>query len=151
MKLNYYEIFDKFSGLKNRDERKAYLKKCENITLLKILKAAFNPNIKFFITHIPEKYKPNTNIVPGMSDYSMEQVINKIYLFELNNPRTPNLTYAKREQLLLQFLDGMEPREAKIFLDVLFKTIDVKFLTASLVREVWPGLLPVQLDVQKKE
>lgn len=151
MKLNYYEIFDNFSSLKTKDERKAYLKKCENITLLKMMSACFNPRIKFFITHVPGKWKPNETIRPGMGDYTMEQVINKIYLFEVGNPRTPNLTYAKREQLLLQFLDGMEPREGKIFLDILFKTMDVKFLTASLVREVWPGLLPVSLDAPKKE
>lgn len=149
MKRYYFELFADFEALKTRDERKAFLKKMESMTFLKMLKGAFNPRIQYFLKKVPEKYKPQP-IALGLEDYTMEQVFNKIYLFEPGHPRDPKITYQKREQLLVQFLEGMHPSEAKILLDILMKSLDVKFLTASLVREVWPGLLPVTLDAPKK-
>lgn len=151
MKRYFFEIFADFENLKTRDERKVFLKSIENQTLLMMLKAAFNPRIKFFLIKVPAKYKPNMSMPLGMADYTMEQVFNKIYLFEPGHPRDPKITYEKREQLLVQFLEGMPEKEAKILLDVMLKSLDVKYLTASLVREVWPGLLPVTLDVPAKK
>lgn len=140
--MAYYEIFDEFASKKTKNERYEVLKKYNSTTLQRILRAAFHPNIKFFLEKIPEKYKPNIALKPGMSDYTLEQAMNKIYLFEVGNPRSLNLSYQKREQLLVQFLEGMEPREADLFLNILFKTMNVRYLTAALVREWWPSLLP---------
>lgn len=139
---SYYEIFDEFGKQKTKEERIHFLKAHDSTTFRRVMRAAFHPNIKFFLTKVPAAYKPSTSIVPGMADCTMEQVMNKIYLFEVGNPRSINLTYAKREQLLIQFLEGMEPREAKILLDVLFKSIDVRYLTYTLVREIWPSEFP---------
>lgn len=146
MKKFYYELFDEFETLKTKDERKAWLSRHDTITLRRILRAAFNPRIKFFITHVPAKFKGNRSLGTTMADYSLDQVMGKIHLFELGHPEYAHLTYKKREELLLQFLDGMPEREALLLIDVLFKQLSVKFLTPALVREVWPGLIPLSLD-----
>ena len=150
MKKNYYEIFDEFEKLKNKDDRIRFLRAHDTITLRKIIAAAFNPRIKFHITKVPAKYKPSV-LRAGMNDFTLDHVMNKIYLFEVGNPRTPNITEGKREMLLIQFLEGMEPREADLLLSIIFKTLDVKYLTAALVKEVWPGLIPIELNVAAKK
>ena len=138
----YHEIFADFTKLKNREARIGFLRSNDSITMRKIMRAAFHPNIKFFLTGVPSTYKPNPAIKDGMCDYTLDQAINKIYLFELGNPRSAQLTYKKRESLLLQFAEGMPPSEAIIFFSILLKTLNVKYLTPNLVRETWPGLIP---------
>jgi hypothetical protein len=150
MQRYFHEIFADFSKLKTKDERINFLRRHDSITLRRIVKAAFHPGIKFFITHVPAAYKPNPNMRNGMHDRTLEQAMNKIYLFEISNPRTPRLTYKKRESLLIESLETLAPDEAKIFLDLLFKTLDVRYLTASLVREVWPGLIPPHDEIVLK-
>jgi hypothetical protein len=147
----FYELFDEFEKLKTKEERIRFLRANSTPTLQKMMRAAFNPRIKFYLDRVPKKYKPSDSLRRGMADFRMEQVFVKIHLFELGQPEYAHLSYEHRDKLLCNFLEGMEPREAKILLDILLKALDVKFLTASLVRETWPGLLPVFLDAPAKK
>ena len=142
MQKNMYEIFDEFSKATDKESRKKVLRQNSSDTLKKVLRAAFHPNIKFYIKQVPQNYKPSI-MKPGMADYKMINVINKIYLFELGNPKTPaNMSDTKRDKLLIPFLEGMEAREANVLIGMMFKTLDVRFLTYSLVKEVFPDIIP---------
>lgn len=138
----YCEIFEEFAAQTTKSDRIAILRKYDTVTLRRILRCIFHPTVKFFITKVPA-YKIDPGIIdPTMSDFRLEHVMSKIYLFDANNLDSNKLSYAKREQLLIQFLEGMHEREGKLLLNILFKVSDVPYLTEALVREVWPGMLP---------
>jgi hypothetical protein len=78
-----------------------------------------------------------------MSYNHMTDALSKIYLFMENNPRTPPaLTDKRREELLLQLLESLEPQEADIYIAMMLKDLKVPYLTPKIVNEAFKGLLP---------
>jgi hypothetical protein len=150
MKTYYSEMFAEFETLKTKEERKAFLKKYGTAHLQQLLTIAFNPRIKTYLNQVPPKYRPSV-LKFGMEDFTIDQVLNKFYLFEPGHPRDSGIPNSKREQLLVQYLEGMPAAEAKVLLDAMLKALDVKYLTAGLVREVWPHLVPIVLDAPSKK
>ena len=54
--------------------------------------------------------------------------------------------------LLTQILEGLEPDDAQIFIDVLKKDLKIQDLTPEVINLAFPGLLPipeVKKDVKK--
>lgn len=134
-----YEVFDEFEKATNRQEKISVLRNNYNYVLRCVLRATFHPNIKFVFSDIP-KYKPDDAPI-GLSYQNLHNVIEKIYLFELNNPRvSTNLTLDRKKILLMQILESLEAKEAKIFSEMLMKKLYVKGLTYKLVREALPEL-----------
>lgn len=137
---NIYEVFSEFEQRTTDHDRLCVLKYNNTYALKSILKAAFDPNVKFAITKIPEYHV--SDAPPGLGYNSIHQEINRAYLFEANNPRTPKITEKRREEILIQILESMEEHEAKIFADMLMKRIEVKGLTYNIVKEAFPDILP---------
>lgn len=136
-----YEIFDEFEKETTKEGRINCLRKNNSPVFQKVLAGAFHPHVKFFLDRAPKNYFPKP-MQPGMTDYKMQNLMAKIYLFQLGTKNTPNLPYEKKEKLLVQFLEGMEPREAAVVLGMMYKALDVKYLTYNLVKEAFPNLLP---------
>lgn len=137
---NVYEILDEVASAPDDQARKAILFYNNNYALRCILRAAFHPNIKFSIDRVPY-YKPSLAPV-GLSDSTLHKEINRIYLFEANNPRvSPNLTQERKEKLLIQLLESLEAKEAVVLTNTLLKDLKVPGLTKELVEEVFPDLL----------
>ena len=102
---------------------------------------AMHPDIKFAIKKAPN-YKKEA-VPEGLGYNHMTDALSKIYLFMENNPRTPPaLTDKRREELLLQLLESLEPREADIYIAMMLKDLKVPYLTSKLVNEAFKGLLP---------
>ena len=141
-KKNIYEVFDDFRKSKNKSERIAVLRNNDSFALRNVLLGTFHPNAKFAIKDIPE-WKRDDDLPAGMSYNNMTQVLDKIYLFMENNPRTPaGLTDKRRTEILLQLLESLEPKEADVFIGILKKDQKVPYLTEALVNEAFEGLLP---------
>lgn len=54
----------------------------------------------------------------------------------------------RREQLFIQFIEGLEPEDAKLMCSVKDKKIPYKGITAKLVNTAFPGLI---LEKEKKQ
>jgi len=52
------------------------------------------------------------------------------------------LTPKKREQLLVELLSALEPREAEVVMGILKKDQGVKGLDYKFVKEAFPNMLP---------
>jgi hypothetical protein len=52
------------------------------------------------------------------------------------------MSLEKMNQVLVQLLESFEPQEAQIFVNMLKKDLQVKYLTYNLVKETFPNLLP---------
>lgn len=137
---NVYEILNEVAKATNDQDRKAILFYNNNYALRCVLRAAFHPKIQFTIEKMPY-YKPSLAPV-GLSDTTLHTEINRIYIFEANNPRvSPNLTQERKEKILVQILESLEAKEAVVLMNTLLKDLKVPGLTRELVESVFPDLL----------
>ena len=140
MITNLYEIFNEFSNQTTRDTRKAILLKYESPHLKQFLIYAFNPNIQFYIKEFPKEYiQPDT--FPGLRIAGIESELRKTYMFQIGNPIADKLTPEKRNTILLQLLESFEPNEAKLYIKMLQKNLDIPYLTVNIINETFPNLL----------
>ncbi len=136
---NIHEVFEELEAAPHKEAAKAIL--YYNITpgLRGVLRANFHPGIKFVIDDVPNYRESDAPI--GMGNTSIHKEINRVYIFEQNNPRVdPNLTLERKKLVLIQILEGLEAKEAKIFADMLLKRIKVKHLNKELIEEVFPDI-----------
>jgi hypothetical protein len=136
---NIHEIFEELEKVEAESDAKAILFYNMTPGLRGVLRANFHPNIKFVLDEAPA-YRENDAPI-GLGDTSIHKEINRVYIFEENNPRVdPNLTLERKKQVLVQILEGLEAKEAKIFADMLMKRIKVKHLTKTMIEEVFPDI-----------
>jgi len=138
------EIFDLVSKQKSKDEAIVVLRNNDSNQLRQFLIYAFNPEIKFFVDKFPEKeYNPTKeSLIPGNAACSIRSELNRCYLFRLDEPRSKHLSNEKRLELLLQSINEMSHKEARLFVDMLSKKVKIKNVNYKLINEVYPGLLP---------
>lgn len=136
---NLHEVFQELESASTKDDAKAILFYNMSPGLRGVLRANFHPGIKFVIEDIPA-YKENDAPL-GLGDTSIHKEINRVYIFEQNNPRVdPNLSLERKKQILIQILEGLEAKEAKIFVDMLLKRIKIKHLNKKMIEEVFPDI-----------
>jgi hypothetical protein len=136
---NIHEVFEELEAAPHKEAAKAILFYNMTPGMRAVLRANFHPGIKFVIDEIPA-YKENDAPL-GLGDTSIHKEINRIYIFEENNPRVDsNLTLERKKMILVQILEGLEAKEAKIFADMLMKRIKVKHLTKKMIEEVFPDI-----------
>lgn len=136
---NIYEVFDDFKCVKTKQDRINVLRKNESWALKSVLQGAFNTNVKFNV-EVPTYNK--VDVPAGMSYDHMTSALQRAYLFQEGNPRTPpNLTEKRKSELLIQILESLEPKEAEVFANMLRKDLKVPYLTQALVNEAFEGLL----------
>lgn len=138
---NLYEVFDEFEKAPNRQAKIDILRNNRSYALECVLRGTFHPDIKYVFDKIPQ-YNDSLS-PPGMGYTHIHQELDRVYIFEQNNPRVASgLTQQRKEYLLLQILEAMEKRESEIFAGMLMKRLPVKGLTYKLVAEAFPDLLP---------
>lgn len=136
-----YEIFDEIENAKTKDEKLRILVNNSSWALRSTLKGIFDPNVKFVFDKIPD-YTPSLDPV-GLSPTSLHQELTRAYLFEVGNPNVaPTLTMKRRTEILIQMLEALEAKEAKVLESILMKKTKVKGLNYALVKEAFPFLLP---------
>ena len=139
---NIYEVFDEFELSTNKKERMAVIEKNLTKTLVQVFELAYHPQYEWLITEMPDNYVIPTDMLPGLSPQTLSTQIRKLYLFQKGNPAAEVLTKEKRQQLLLQLLESIEPREAEVVIGILSKDLGVKGLDYKFVKEAFPNLLP---------
>jgi hypothetical protein len=139
MTKNIHEVLEEIETAPHKEAAKAVLYYNMTPALRDVLRANFHPDIKFVIDEIPP-YRENDAPI-GLGDTSIHMEINRAYLFEQNHPKAnPNLTLERRKQILIQILEALEAKEAKVYGDMLLKRIKVKHLNKKLIEEVFPDI-----------
>ena len=137
-----YEVFDDFEMAKNKKERMDVISKNLSQTLVDVLKLTYHPDFQWKIKELPENYKVPTDMLPGITHDSLAHQLRRLYLFQVGNETAENLTDRRRNELLIQMLESIEPREAEILLGIFQKDLGVKGLDYKFVKEAFPQLLP---------
>jgi hypothetical protein len=137
---NIYEVFDEFEAAKGKKDKAQVLANNMNAVLAGVLQLAFNQNIDWYIKELPENYSPK-EIPAGMSYAQLSTEIRKLYMFCKGNPTADKLTDKKRIQLLVEYLQNLEPREAEVVMGIFNKDLGVPGLNAKFLKDYFPTLL----------
>ena len=140
---NIYEIFDEFEEAPTKEAKMAVLGNNLSKVLVDVLQLAFHPDYQWLITDMPENFTiRQENTIPGLSSVQLSTELRKLYLFQKGNIMAEKLTPEKRNQLLLQILESIEPREAEVVIGIFKKDLGVPGLDYAFVKEAFPKLLP---------
>ena len=132
-------IFEDVAAANSIKARKKVLLENESKPLKEILKYAFHPDIKFALPPgkppyktigSPEEYNP-TYLYPS---------IRKFYLYIEGGH--DGLTQLRREQLFVQMLESLHPKEAEVVIQIKDKKLNYRGLTYKLVKTTFPEILP---------
>ena len=132
-------IFEDVAAANSIKARKKVLLENESEPLKEILKYAFHPDIKFALPPgkppyktigSPEEYNP-TYLYPN---------IRKFYLYIEGGH--DGLTQLRREQLFVQMLESLHPKEAEVVIQIKDKKLNYRGLTYALVKTTFPEILP---------
>ena len=139
MALSIPTIFEDIAKAKSITERKKILLEHGSNPLKELLKYAFHPDIKFLLPEGAPPYKT----VGSPDEYnppSLYPNIRKLYLFVEGG--NDGLTTLRREQLFVQLLEELHPKEAEVLIQVKDKKLKYRGLTYKLVKETFPDLIP---------
>ena len=132
-------IFEDVAASKSFTARKKVLKEYESNPLKELLKYAFHPDIKFLLP----PGKPPFKTVGSPDEYNPTYLypnIRKFYLFVEGGH--DGITTLRREQLFIQMLESLHPKEADLVIQVKDKKLNYRGVTYKLIKETFPEILP---------
>ena len=138
---NIYEVFDEFELAKNKKDRMTVIGNNLSKVLTDVLKLTFDPQYDWYIKDVPEGYVIK-DVPAGMGYAQLSTELRKMYMFQKGHPTADQLTPKKREQLLVEYLQNLEPREAEVVMGIFNKDLGVKGLDYKFVKEAFPNLIP---------
>ena len=131
-----HEIFTKINNAKDKPQKIAILKQFDNQAMRQLLKAAFDPKIKF---DLPEGNPPYIkNEAPAGTEHtSLAAEARKLYHFVVGGNN--QITKLKKETMFIQMLEGLHQDDAEVLMAIKNKTLNTiyKGLTANLVKETF--------------
>lgn len=137
-----YEVFDEFENAKNKKERMDVIGRNLSQVLVDVLQLAYHPSFEWKVKELPEDYKIPTDMLPGITHDTLNSQLRRLYMFRVGDPTAEQLTDKRRNELLIQILESIEPREAEVVLGIFQKDLGVKGLDYKFVKEAFPHLLP---------
>jgi hypothetical protein len=133
-----YEILNEVRAAPSFMEKRNVLAQNDTPTLREVIKCAYHPNAQWYNDALPQKYKP-IDTLPGVAMTNLFSEMKRLYLFSKGNPTADALSPQKREQLLTNILEGMEPNEAKVFINILKGDLDIG-LSLEEIKVLYPDL-----------
>lgn len=138
--LKMFEIFEQFETV-HENSRARFLNYNNSKTLRDILFFTFHPDVRFYRTEAPAGYKPNITDPIGLAPTNLHDEMRKSYIFVLGHPKSNGISFNRRDELLMQFLEALEAKEAQVYLNMMAKDLKIKNLTIDVVKEAFPQLL----------
>jgi len=138
---NIFEVFDEFELAKNKKARMDVIGQNLSKALTEVLQLAFHPRYEWYMKEVPQGYVIK-NVPAGMGYAQLSTELRKMYMFQKGNETADKLTDKKREQLLVEYLQNLEPREAEVVMGIFNKDLGVKGLDYKFVKEAFPNLIP---------
>lgn len=135
--LSYHEILMKVNNKKDKPGKLEVLRRYDTEQLRMFLKGSFDPKCEWLLPEGAPPYKPQ----PKESDTQgvLISSVRKFGVF-LQNNGYDNLRRAKREQIFIEYLEAMDPDDAKLLLQIKERKMPFKTLTKSIFSEAYPQL-----------
>jgi hypothetical protein len=147
MKLGYAEILKLVSEQKTEEAKIGMLRKHGSENLCTLINLAFDKNAPWDLPEGDPPYKPNP--YPDQQN-RLQSEFRRMYLFMKDG--NPNLTKLRREVLFIEFLESIDPEDAKLILAVKANKLPYKGLPKSLFAKAWQGRIKMDdTNDDKKE
>ena len=135
----YSEVFEEFNKVTTKTDRVGILQKYDSKAFRTFLVAAFNPAVQFDVA-LPVTYRPAVEPA-GLNFTYLDMEMSKLYRFIKDHPqRDPNLSEAKKTELLRVILESLHKDEARLMVSLIQKKVEVKYLTVNLIKEAFPDI-----------
>lgn len=134
--LGMYEFLHRVSKLKKTQEKVDNLKANDTFALRVILQAVFDPTVKFLLPEGEPPYTPNTLVD---QQHILHKEADKLRYFV--DGFYPTLNQSKREMMFVEFLERLDPEDAKLVLSLKEKKLPFPGITIQHVKEALPGLI----------
>jgi hypothetical protein len=131
------EFLKKVSYQKHTKTKVEALKHNDSKPLRIILQAAFDPDVKFALPAGAPPYTPNSLVD---QEHILIREADKIKYFI--EGFYPNMKTAKREQIFIELLERLAPRDAELLIAIKDKKLPFKGITIQHVITALPGLIP---------
>lgn len=131
------ELLERVSKISSRKEKVDVLRKDHNLALENIVDLCFNPNLVFNLPEGAPPYKPQAKEMDAQG--VLYANLRKFSIFLVNGPYK-NLRPVQRENQFVQFLEMLDPDDAKLVLSIKEKKMPYKGITRKLFEEAWPAL-----------
>ena len=131
-----HEIFTKINNAKDKPAKIAVLKQYDNQAMRMLLKAAFDPKIKFDLPAGDPPFIRN-EAPAGTEHTSLAAEAKKLFHFVIGGNNTINKL--KKETMFIQMLEGLQEKDADVLMSIKNKNLNnlYKGLTANLVKETF--------------
>ena len=139
---NIFEVLDEFELAENKKDRMSVIERNLSKTLVEVFELTYHPNYQWLIKEMPDNYRIPNDVLPGLTSAQLSNQIRKMYMFRKGDEMAEKLTPQKRNELLLQILESLEPREAEVIIGIFQKDLGVKGLNYKFIKEAFPNLLP---------
>lgn len=137
-KMQVFEILDKATKAKNRDERIKVLQENNIMPVLDILRGTFDETIQWNLPDGTPPYTPNDESSPPST--LLKQHLNfKFFVKGLRDSSA--LGKVKREKKFIDMLESVHPRDAELIISMVNKKSPHRYITKKLVQEAFPNLI----------
>jgi hypothetical protein len=137
MRIGIAEFLEKVSKLKKREEKIAALKYNDSFQIRTILQGVFDPRIVWVLPEGTPPYTPSALV--DQENVLINDCRKLIYFIEGGSP---NLKQARRETMFIEMLEAVAPADARLLCSIKEKKLPFKGITADIVQEAFPDLLP---------
>jgi hypothetical protein len=126
----------------SKEEQMKVIEKNLSPLLVEVLRLTYHPSFQWKVNEYPENYITDYTKHGGMSECQLNTELRKLYMFQSGHPTAENLPHRKQQELLIQLLESLEPREAEVVMGIFRKDQGVEGLTYEFVKEAFPDMLP---------
>lgn len=147
MKKSISELLTECSKLSSTKQRAEFLQQNDSLAMRVILQYALDPRIVWNLPPGEPPYKPCEYLD---QQARLFQDLRKLYLF-IKDSGAPDLPQIKRETLFIQFLEGIDPQDAKMLCAVKDKKLPFKGITVNVINTAFPGLILQKEEKQSEQ
>jgi hypothetical protein len=147
MKTTIPQIFEEVERAATKEAKIKTFRAYDHPILRGILQINFDPNVKVQLPEGEPPYKKDKEVPIGYSETNLYAEFRRFYIWL---DEKINLNKMRKEQLFIQFLEGIHCKEAEVICLAKDRKLQTKFKSVKedLVREAFPNLLPAKI---KKE
>jgi hypothetical protein len=135
------QVLEEVEKQKTKESKIKILRDYVSPVLRGILQVNFNSDVKVYLPEGEPPYKKDKEIQIGYSETNLFAEWRRFYIWLDPNSKVNKV---RKEQLFIQFLEGIHWSEAEVVCLAKDRKLQSKFgsLTEDLVREAFPDLLP---------
>jgi hypothetical protein len=137
------EFFDKVSRLKKDEQKVEALRMNDSFIIRALLQSSFHPHVEWALPPGEPPYKPNDLVDQEHILINESKKLN-YFVKQIH----PNLNQSKRELMFIELLENVDPKDAKMLCGIKDKKFPFKGITADIVREAFPDLIPPAEEIK---